>query len=219
MASSTPHRVSSSHGPTPLRNSEMCAERSPGAAVHQGSRLVIAGHLNRALHPERDATATPAATASTRSDESAAPRVGPSLRRLPRCSLRCSSPRAEPEGHGREVRSPRSRRRTVPGSRDARSPSAHSPKRWGSTHAPVFSLSPREAPARSLLDARSGRVLWRVPIPGHARHLGLAGPGDPLLIPSEPTDRLLELDLRSRHLTHVMGAHPTTPHRRPAGSS
>jgi DNA-binding beta-propeller fold protein YncE len=60
-----------------------------------------------------------------------------------------------------------------------------------------------------LLDAHSGHATWRIPIPGHARHLALAGPGGPLLIPSETTHRLLELDLRSRRLTKVIvGAHP-----------
>ena len=70
-------------------------------------------------------------------------------------------------------------------------------------------VATRRPNAIVLLAARSGRKLWRVRTPGHARHLGLAGPGGPLLIPSEPANRLLELDLRSRRLTQVIvGAHP-----------
>jgi DNA-binding beta-propeller fold protein YncE len=50
-------------------------------------------------------------------------------------------------------------------------------------------------PARlALIDARSGRVLRRVPLPGAARHLALAAPGGPVLVPAEGADRLVAVD-------------------------
>lgn len=64
-------------------------------------------------------------------------------------------------------------------------------------------MATRRPNAIALLDARAGRVLERVLIPGHARHLALAGPGGPLLIPAETANRLLELGLRSRRLIQV----------------
>jgi DNA-binding beta-propeller fold protein YncE len=48
-----------------------------------------------------------------------------------------------------------------------------------------------------LLSAQSGRVLKRIPIAGAPRHLALAGPNGPLLVPEERDNRLLELQLPS----------------------
>jgi DNA-binding beta-propeller fold protein YncE len=45
-----------------------------------------------------------------------------------------------------------------------------------------------------LLD-RDGRVRKRVPLPGPPRHLQLAGPGGPVLVPSEPANELVEVSL------------------------
>lgn len=60
-----------------------------------------------------------------------------------------------------------------------------------------------------LLSARSGRVVARVAIPGAPRHLQLAGPGGPLLVPEEPVDGLLELNLPDGHYRSIpVGAHP-----------
>jgi DNA-binding beta-propeller fold protein YncE len=56
-----------------------------------------------------------------------------------------------------------------------------------------------------------------VPIPGEARHLALAGPDGPLLVPDEPDNRLLELALPSgRRIASV----PTgrNPHNAAAGA-
>jgi DNA-binding beta-propeller fold protein YncE len=53
-----------------------------------------------------------------------------------------------------------------------------------------------KAPDRlALLDARSGRVVRRVPLPGAARHLGLAALGGPVLVPAESADELVEVGL------------------------
>jgi hypothetical protein len=45
-----------------------------------------------------------------------------------------------------------------------------------------------------LLD-RDGRVRKRVPLPGPPRHLQLAGPGGPVLVPTEPANALVEVTL------------------------
>jgi len=53
-------------------------------------------------------------------------------------------------------------------------------------------------PARlAIVDGRSGRVIRVLPLPGAARHLALAAPGGPLLVPAEDANRLLAVDLRS----------------------
>ncbi len=48
-----------------------------------------------------------------------------------------------------------------------------------------------------VLDVRTGRVRRRVPLPGHARHVGLAKPGGPFLVPVEDADQLVEIDPRT----------------------
>jgi DNA-binding beta-propeller fold protein YncE len=51
-------------------------------------------------------------------------------------------------------------------------------------------------PARlALVDGATGTVRRRVSLPGAARHLALARPGGPVLVPAEPADRLLEVSL------------------------
>ncbi len=60
-----------------------------------------------------------------------------------------------------------------------------------------------------LLDLDTGRVVRRIPIQGPARHLQLARPGGPVLVPEEPIDTLLELALPSgRSSSIAVGAHP-----------
>jgi DNA-binding beta-propeller fold protein YncE len=73
----------------------------------------------------------------------------------------------------------------------------------------VVAVATRHPGAIVLLSARTGRILGRVRFPGEARHLAFAAPGGPLLIPSEPVDRLLILTLTSRRLTATaVGRHP-----------
>lgn len=51
------------------------------------------------------------------------------------------------------------------------------------------------SPARLVLvDVRTGRVRHTVPLPGHARHVGLLRPGGPFLVPAEDVNRLVEVD-------------------------
>ena len=59
-----------------------------------------------------------------------------------------------------------------------------------------------------LLD-RDGRERARVPLPGPPRHLQLAAPGGPVLVPSEPTDELVEVTLpNGRKRVTVVGDQP-----------
>ncbi len=60
-------------------------------------------------------------------------------------------------------------------------------------NAGVAVVAVRDPSALVVLDARTGRVVRRVSIPAPPRHLALAGPAGPVLVPAEPVDRLLEL--------------------------
>ncbi len=51
----------------------------------------------------------------------------------------------------------------------------------------------------ALVDMDSGRVVRRVALPGAPRHLALAGPGGPVLVPAEKANQLVEVPLRSGH--------------------
>jgi DNA-binding beta-propeller fold protein YncE len=53
----------------------------------------------------------------------------------------------------------------------------------------------RDPAELALVDGDSGRVRSRVPLPGAPRHLGLAGPGGPVLVPTEPADALSRVAL------------------------
>ncbi len=48
-----------------------------------------------------------------------------------------------------------------------------------------------------LLDVRAGEIRREVPLPGHARHVGLARAGGPFLVPLEDADQLVEVDPRT----------------------
>jgi DNA-binding beta-propeller fold protein YncE len=68
----------------------------------------------------------------------------------------------------------------------------------------------RDPSQLALVDERSGRVARRVKLPGAARHVALAAPGGPVLVPAETADRLLAVDPSSGAvLANVpTGAHP-----------
>lgn len=61
-----------------------------------------------------------------------------------------------------------------------------------------------------LLRARTGRIVRSVPLPAGARHLALAAPGGPVLVPAEAADELVEVPLRGdgRPRTVRVGRHP-----------
>jgi hypothetical protein len=61
----------------------------------------------------------------------------------------------------------------------------------------------------ALVDGRSGRVVRRVPLPESPRHLNLARPGGPVLVPAERADRLVEVSLPAgRKRVIRVGDHP-----------
>lgn len=52
-----------------------------------------------------------------------------------------------------------------------------------------------------LVDGRTGRIVQRTPLPGHLRHLQLAAPGGPVLVPDEDSGMLLSVALPSGAIT------------------
>jgi DNA-binding beta-propeller fold protein YncE len=58
----------------------------------------------------------------------------------------------------------------------------------------LVAVGVNDPPALVLLD-RDGNVRKRVPLPGPPRHLQLARPGGPVLVPSEPANELVEVAL------------------------
>lgn len=65
----------------------------------------------------------------------------------------------------------------------------------------LVAVAVRSPNALVLLDDRTGRVVKRVPLPGHARHLQLVAPGGPVLVPDENSDSLLTVALPSGAVT------------------
>ncbi len=60
-----------------------------------------------------------------------------------------------------------------------------------------------------LVDVRSGMVVRRVPLPGNARHVDLARPGGPFLVPDETANVLAIVDPRRAKVQLVkVGDHP-----------
>ncbi|MGH3994164.1 MAG: YncE family protein, partial [Pseudonocardiaceae bacterium] len=53
----------------------------------------------------------------------------------------------------------------------------------------------REPFRLALVDGRSGEIRREVPLPGHLRHLQLATPGGPVLVPAESADAVLRVSL------------------------
>jgi hypothetical protein len=52
-----------------------------------------------------------------------------------------------------------------------------------------------------LADTRTGRITRRVLLPGHLRHLQLAAPGGPVLVPDENSGAVLTVALPSGEVT------------------
>lgn len=59
----------------------------------------------------------------------------------------------------------------------------------------TVAVAVREPPRLVLLDGRGGAVRSELALPGPLRHLQLAAPGGPVLVPVEEADRLLRVDL------------------------
>lgn len=59
----------------------------------------------------------------------------------------------------------------------------------------IVAVALRNPDEVALVDGGSGRELRRVPVPESARHLAVAEPGGPFLVPSERADRLAVIDI------------------------
>jgi len=59
----------------------------------------------------------------------------------------------------------------------------------------IVAVGVRDPAALTLLDANTGAVLRKVPLPGTLRHLQLAAPGGPVLVPDESSNQLLRVAL------------------------
>jgi DNA-binding beta-propeller fold protein YncE len=65
----------------------------------------------------------------------------------------------------------------------------------------LVAVALRDPDAVALIDARRLTVRRRVPVPGAARHLALAAPAGPVLVPAERADRLAEIRLPGGRVT------------------
>jgi DNA-binding beta-propeller fold protein YncE len=65
----------------------------------------------------------------------------------------------------------------------------------------IVAVGVRDPAALTLLDATTGMVLRKVALPGALRHLQLAGPGGPVLVPDEGSNRLLRVALPGGEIT------------------
>jgi DNA-binding beta-propeller fold protein YncE len=65
----------------------------------------------------------------------------------------------------------------------------------------LVAVGVRDPFALTLLDATTGAVLRKVPLPGGLRHLQLAAPGGPVLVPDEGSNRLLRVALPGGEIT------------------
>lgn len=65
----------------------------------------------------------------------------------------------------------------------------------------IVAVGVRDPFALTLLDATTGAVLGKVPLPGGLRHLQLPVPGGPVLVPDEGSNRLLRVALPGGEIT------------------
>lgn len=73
----------------------------------------------------------------------------------------------------------------------------------------LLAVAVREPDRLLLVDGASGVVRTEVPLPGHARHLQLAGPGGPVLVPAEDSDTFLSVALPAGTVTETaVGEYP-----------
>ncbi len=73
----------------------------------------------------------------------------------------------------------------------------------------LAAVAVQSPPTLVLLDTRTGRVARRVALPGTARHVALARPGGPFLVPAETANALVEVDPRTGTTRETkVGDHP-----------
>ncbi len=65
----------------------------------------------------------------------------------------------------------------------------------------IVAVGVRDPFALVLLDANTGTVVRKVSLPGELRHLQLAAPGGPVLVPDEGSNRLIRVALSSGEIT------------------
>jgi DNA-binding beta-propeller fold protein YncE len=65
----------------------------------------------------------------------------------------------------------------------------------------IVAVGVRDPFALSLVDGTTGTVLRKVPLPGGLRHLQLAAPGGPVLVPDEGSNRLIRVALPGGEIT------------------
>jgi DNA-binding beta-propeller fold protein YncE len=59
----------------------------------------------------------------------------------------------------------------------------------------LLAITVRDPDRLLLVDGATGTTVREVPLPGHARHLQLAAPGGPVLVPAEDSNTLVEVTL------------------------
>lgn len=73
----------------------------------------------------------------------------------------------------------------------------------------IVAVALRDPAAIALVDGRAAKLLRTVGVPAAARHLGLAGPGGPVLVPAETANELVRVTVpRGRVSAVQVGAHP-----------
>lgn len=73
----------------------------------------------------------------------------------------------------------------------------------------LLAVAVREPNRLLLVDGATGQVRTEVPLPGHARHLQLAAPGGPVLVPGEDSNTLIQVALPSGETTSTeVGNYP-----------
>ncbi len=68
----------------------------------------------------------------------------------------------------------------------------------------LVAVGVRKPNALALVDTATGRVVRRVPLPGWLRHLQLAAPGGPVLVPDETSNSLLTIALPGGEVTSTV---------------
>jgi len=83
----------------------------------------------------------------------------------------------------------------------------------------IAAVAVREPAEIVLFDAATGAQRQRIPTPSAARHLSLAGPDGPVLIPLEGSDELLEMNLVDGRITTTATGVGRQPHDAAATAS
>lgn len=73
----------------------------------------------------------------------------------------------------------------------------------------ILAVAVRNATELALIQGSTGEELRRIPLPGHARHLQLAGPGGPVLVPAEDSNTFVSVSLPDGDATQTeVGEYP-----------